>query len=132
MHPHLEFLVVDFHSESRFLLVRTLLRKFPGAVIHEADDAEDAFAIARRPNIGAIIAHRTFEMSGIELVRGFRAIDREVPIIMVSGVDREKAALDAGATSFLPYDEWLRIGSVVNVGMTDHPFPVRTVRAGAV
>jgi hypothetical protein len=33
--------------------------------------------------------------------------------VMVSGMDREEAALAAGADVFLHYDEWLRIGSVV-------------------
>jgi hypothetical protein len=32
---------------------------------------------------------------------------------MVSGIDRSEAALAAGANAFLPYDEWLRIGTVV-------------------
>ena len=108
-----QFLVVDFHAESRFLLVKTLLRKFPGATIHECDDADHATEILRRNSVTAVITHRTFEIAGIDLVRRFRDIDGVVPIVMVSGIDREQAALAAGASSFLPYDEWLRIGTVV-------------------
>lgn len=117
-----QFLVVDFHAESRFLLARTLLRKFPGAIIHECDDAEAAVAIIRRCPLAAIITHRTFEHAGADLVHQFRAVDPNVPIVMVSGIDRERSALDAGATSFLHYDEWLRIGSVVEVHVSalDH------------
>ncbi|HVU33371.1 MAG TPA: response regulator [Opitutaceae bacterium] len=107
------FVVIDFHAESRFLLVKTLRRKFPNAVIHETDDAEKAIEIARAVNLSAIITHRTFEMEGIELVRRLRDADPRVVIIMVSGIDREAAALGAGATGFLPYEEWLRIGSYV-------------------
>ncbi len=107
------FVVIDFHAESRFLLVKTLRRKFPEAAIHETDDAEKAIEIARAINLSAIITHRTFEMEGVELVRRLRDADPTVPIIMVSGIDREAQALAAGATSFLPYAEWLRIGSVV-------------------
>ena len=107
------FVVIDFHAESRFLLVKTLRRKFPEAVIHETDDAEKAIEIARAVNLSAIITHRTFEMEGIELVRRLRDADPDVPIIMVSGIDREAPALAAGATSFLHYDQWLRIGTVV-------------------
>jgi hypothetical protein len=33
--------------------------------------------------------------------------------VMVSGIDRTDAALRAGATCFLNYDEWLRVGSLV-------------------
>jgi len=114
-----QFLVVDFHAESRFLLVRTLLRKFPGALIHECDDADKAVALAHEVRFSAIVTHRTFETSGADLVRQFRTADARVPIIMVSGVDRERSALEAGADSFLHYDEWLRIGSVVEAHLTD-------------
>lgn len=107
------FLVVDFHAESRFLLVKTLLRKFPGAAIFEEEDADRAMEIVRTRNVSAVITHRTFEVEGIDLVRQFRTIGPNLPIIMVSGIDRAEAALAAGANTFLPYDEWLRLGSVV-------------------
>lgn len=111
----LKFLVVDFHAESRFLLVKTLLRKFPGAAIYEEDDAHRATEIVRTRGLSAVITHRTFEVSGCDLVRQFRTADPHVLIIMVSGIDRADSALEAGANSFLPYDEWLRIGSLVEV-----------------
>ena len=107
------FLVVDFQRESRFLLVKTLLRKFPNAVIRECEDAEQAVQMARAQDIACIITHRTFETAGVDLVRQLRDVDPQVPIVMVSGMDRAKAAVHAGATSFLSYDEWLRIGTVV-------------------
>jgi DNA-binding NarL/FixJ family response regulator len=115
MYPCLQFVVIDFHAESRFLLVKTLRRKFPTAVIHETDDAKQAIEIVRRAEIAAIITHRTFEIVGLELVRWLRNEDPMVPIIMVSGMDRAAEAVEAGATTFLPYDEWLRIGSVVEM-----------------
>lgn len=108
------FLVVDFHAESRFLLVKTLARKFPGAAIFEEDDANRATEIVRTRDLSAIVTHRTFEVSGVDLVRQFRTIAPEVPIVLVSGIDREEAALKAGANSFLPYDQWLRIGTVID------------------
>lgn len=118
------FVVIDYHAESRYLLVKTLRRKFPGAVVHESEDAEKAIEIARAVNLAAIITHRTFEMEGAELVRRLRDADPKVPIIMVSGIDRSAAAQVAGASAFLHYDEWLRIGSVVEEhlrGATDSP-----------
>lgn len=107
------FLIVDFHAESRFLLGKTLLRKFPGATIFESDEADAAIALVHQHRLNAIVTHRTFDASGPELVRAFRAAEPAVPIIMVSGEDREDVALAAGADQFLPYEEWLRIGSVV-------------------
>ena len=116
----LKFLVVDFHAESRFLLVKTLLRKFPGAAILEEDNADAAIEILRTKKPSAVITHRTFEIAGADLVRMFRAVDPDVPIVMVSGIDREEAALHAGASTFLHYDEWLRVGSVVEAYLSTH------------
>jgi CheY-like chemotaxis protein len=107
------FLVVDHNRESRFLLVKTLLRKYPGCVIHETDDPEQAVTLAQRGGLTAIISHRTSEMLGVELVARFREVDLKVPIVMVSGIERTGPALRAGADCFLLYDEWLRIGTVV-------------------
>ncbi|HUR56521.1 MAG TPA: hypothetical protein VM029_02345 [Opitutaceae bacterium] len=95
------------------MLVKCLLRKFPDAVVQEAKDGDSALAMARRGGLKAIISHRTTEMLGVELVEKFREADVSVPIVMVSGIDRTQPALAAGADRFLLYDEWLRIGTVV-------------------
>jgi DNA-binding NtrC family response regulator len=108
------FLVIDFQRDSRFLLVKTLARKFPEAVIRECEDAAQAVQMARTQDVACIVTHRTFETPGAELVRQLREVDPSVPIVMVSGLDRQRAAMEAGATSFLNYDEWLRIGSIVD------------------
>jgi DNA-binding response OmpR family regulator len=75
--------------------------------------ADTALAVARTDRLAVIITHRTSEMAGADLVREFRAINADVPIVMVSGVDRREAAAAAGATTFLLYDEWKQIGAVV-------------------
>ena len=116
-----QFLVIDFHAESRYLLVRTLLRRFPQATIHECDDARRALELARAVNLRAIVTHRTFDVSGLELVKLLRDADPEVPIVMVSGIDREQDALRAGANAFLLYDEWLRLGVAVEHAMAGAP-----------
>ncbi len=109
----LNFLVVDHNGDSRFLLVKCLLRKFPRAIILEAQDGESAIETARRGGLAAIVSHRTSEMLGTELVEKLREADISVPIVMVSGIDRTQPALAAGADRFLLYDEWLRIGTMV-------------------
>lgn len=108
------FVVIDFNAESRQLLVRTLRRKFPDAVVHETDDTDKALAMARAVGAVAIVTHRTFDMPGAEVVQQLRNAEPSVVIVMVSGMDRETEALGAGADSFLPYDQWLRIGTVVD------------------
>jgi CheY-like chemotaxis protein len=109
----LNFLVVDDNPDSRFLLVRTLLRKFPAAVIHECQGAERSFELARQEVLTAIVVHRATEIGGIPLLRELRAIASSVPIVMVSSIDRREAAMASGANAFLLYDEWLRIGTVM-------------------
>jgi DNA-binding response OmpR family regulator len=104
---------VDYHAETRYLLAKTLLRKFPDAVIRECDELEAAKEIVQKEPLSAIVCHRTFDVSNIEVVRELRAADSEVPIIMVSGIDREESGLAVGATAFLSLGEWLRIGTVV-------------------
>lgn len=110
--PH-KFLIVDDNSDSRFLLVKTLLRKFPQAILQETQDGESSIALTRSELLDAVVVHRAAEMDGLTLIRLLRQVNRTVPIVMVSGIDRSKTALEAGATTFLNYDAWLRIGTVV-------------------
>jgi CheY-like chemotaxis protein len=110
----LKFLVIDDNADSRFLLVKTLLRKFPSAIVHECQSSAAALVMAKTNDLSAIISHRTTETAGIALLRELRQINPQVPMVMVSGVDRRELALAAGADRFLLYDEWLRIGTVVD------------------
>jgi CheY-like chemotaxis protein len=114
MSAPLKFLVIDDNADSRFLLVKTLLRKFPSAVIHECQSSAAALVMAKTSDLAAIISHRTTETAGISLLRELRQINPGVPMVMVSGVDRRELALAAGADRFLLYDEWLRIGTIVD------------------
>ena len=41
---------------------------------------------------------------------------------MISGIDRTREALAAGATRFLNYDEWLRIGAVISDVLATQPY----------
>mgnify|MGYP001578304715 CR=1 FL=1 len=107
------FLVVDDNADSRFLLVKTLLRKFPTAIIRECQECVDAVKIAQLDTLAAIVAHRAADLDGISLIRELRAANPKVIILMVSGLDRTESAIRAGATCFLNYDEWLRVGSLV-------------------
>lgn len=111
--PH-NFLIVDDNPDSRFLLVKTLLRKFPQAVLQETQDGESALAMARSEKLDAVVVHRAAEVDGITLVRNLRLTNAKIPIVMVSGIDRTQPAMEAGANTFLSYEAWLRIGTVVN------------------
>lgn len=110
---HRKFLVIDDHVDNRFLLTRTLQRKYPGAVVTECSTLAAALAQVGRDGIDAVVSHRAGELDGLELVRELRRAAPAMPIVMVSGLDRTRAALTAGATRFLNYDEWLRLGTVM-------------------
>ena len=129
----LTILVVDHHRDSRFLLVKSLHRRFPHASIKEAEDGPTALRLAGGPEIAAIVTHRTPEYLGTELVEKFRAVNERAHIVMVSGAERTDRALAAGADRFVLYDEWLRVGSVVKelleVGQRTLPARTDAVRA---
>lgn len=112
--PVRKFLVIDDNVDNRFLLTRTVLRKYPQAVIIESGDLAAALEQVRLGGLDAVISHRAGEVDGLELLRELRAAHPTVPIVMVSGYDRTRAALEAGATCFLNYDEWLRLGTVID------------------
>jgi DNA-binding NtrC family response regulator len=111
--PLCRFLVIDENSDGRFLLSKTLLRAFPNAMVVECRSADTAFHVLQTEEVAAILSHRTLEFDGAGLVRELRKLNAEVPIVMVSGFDREKLALEAGATRFFNYDQWPRIGIFV-------------------
>lgn len=109
----LRILIVDDVDENRFLLSKTLLRKFPGSAITECEDSSTALAMAKADVPSVIITHRAHDLDGISLCRELRAANRNTPIIMVSGRESCPEAVEAGATAFLNYEAWLRIGTVV-------------------
>lgn len=95
------------------LLAKTLMRKFPQAVVFECQHGDAAVRLVAAEKISAVVAHRTFDYDGETLVSLLRRVNPKVPIVMVSGYDRSDRAVAAGADAFLNYDAWLKIGSVV-------------------
>src|SRR5438309_812977 len=113
MQSFLKFLLVDDVPENRFLLAKTLLRKFPQALIQECQDSDPAIAAVKSEKLTAIVVHRASDIDGLTLIAMMRHVNPTVPIVMVSGRDSCPESSLAGATFFLNYDAWLRIGTVV-------------------
>lgn len=110
----LRFLVVDDDAEGRFLIAKTLLRKFPTASIVECGSAGSAFEVAQSGKLSLVVSHRTFDCDGAALVREIRRRAPRVPIVMVvPAADRQRQASASGADAFLTRDEWLMVGSRV-------------------
>lgn len=107
------FLLVDDSPDGRYLISKTLLRKFPRATIVECRTAETAFAAIEREMPSLIVTHRTYEFTGLDLLRELRRRAPGVLILMTSGIDRREHAMEAGADAFYTYDEWLMVGNHV-------------------
>ena len=108
-----KFLIVEHNPEGQFLLSKTLKRKFPDAEVRGCQDADAALSTAREERWDAVIVHRAADVDGVSLTKLLRESHPDMLILMVSGYDRAKEALAAGATTFLSYDEWLRVGTVL-------------------
>jgi CheY-like chemotaxis protein len=108
-----KFLLVDDIDDNRYLLAKTLLRKFPSSTCIECRTSATALAAATGERPVAVVVHRADDLDGPQLIRRMRAMGVQVPIIMVSGREDCPEAVAAGATTFLNYDAWLRIGTVV-------------------
>lgn len=108
-----KFLLIDNHADNRALLARTLARKFPGAEIMEWSLLGGVVKSAAAETIDCVVLHRTNDAEAIQLVLEIRRVNAHVPILVLSGVDRSDSALKAGADGFLNFDEWLRVGTVV-------------------
>jgi DNA-binding NtrC family response regulator len=109
----LRFLVIDDNPDGRFLVSKTLLRKFPNAIVIEAQSADAALRMLVEQAITLIVSHRTFEFDAIALVKEIRHRNAEIPLVVMSGIDRSAAVREAGADAFLTYDEWLMVGNQV-------------------
>ncbi len=107
-----KFLVVDDVPENRFLLAKTLLRKFPEALVQECQLSTPAI-LAAKSELTAIIVHRSEDLDGPALIAALRKVNPKAALVMVSGRDSCPEAFTAGADAFLNYDAWLRIGTVV-------------------
>ena len=113
LNPPRKLLVIDHNTDNGTLLVRSLARKFPAALIQLCKQSGLALEAIKTERIDAVIAHRTEEEDAVTLIEAIREIDAKLPIVAVSGIDRSEKVLAAGADGFLNYDEWLRIGTVV-------------------
>src|SRR4051812_34061514 len=96
----LNFLVVDHNADSRLLLTKTLQRKFAGATIHECETIEAAVPLLLSKKVDAVVSHRVIGYDGATTIRMLRRTNATVPIVMISGVDRQREANEAGATTF--------------------------------
>lgn len=109
----LTFLVVDCLEDNRLIVVQSLRRANDGAVVLEAETEEEAVALAKTASLAAVVVHRALGLDNGETVKAIRAVNASVPILLVSGSNREAVAKESGANRFHPYDRWQEISAVV-------------------
>lgn len=114
----LKLLVIDDNSDSRMLLTKTLMRKYPECAVIECQNGDTAVRLAEKEPLAAVVVHRTFEYDAETLVALLRRVNATVPIVAVSGFDRSAQVRAAGADMFLNFDAWLQIGNVVAEAIT--------------
>lgn len=117
--PLHKFLVVDDVPDNRFLVSKSLLKKFPGSLVQECEESTPAIAAVQHDRLSAIIVHRGLDVDGPTMVALVRRVNPSVPIIMVSGRESCPAAIEAGANAFLNYESWQRIGALVEQTITE-------------
>jgi CheY-like chemotaxis protein len=104
---------VDDNPDNRYLLAKTLIRRYPSALVQECQDSTPAMVAAERSSLTAAVVHRASDVDGLPMVEMIRKARPLLPILFVSGADLRAKAFEAGATAFLNYDAWLRVGVVV-------------------
>ncbi len=96
-------LIVDDEPEIVTLLQEFLTLK--GYTVYSAGDGREALRVvkAERPHV-VLLDIRMPKMNGLETLRQIREIDREIAVVMVTGINEEatgQAALKLGACDYL-------------------------------
>ncbi len=101
--PAIELLVVDDDAEFRETLVRRMDRS--GLVVHGAASAEEALDLAQRRRFDVAVLDMMMPgMSGLELLRRFRAEHPECEVLLLTGQGTIETAVEAmrsGAFNYL-------------------------------
>lgn len=112
VHGPFKLLVIDDDKMGRKLLRRRFSRLFPQANIDEVASGEEALVEVEKRNYDIITVDHFMavdEMSGEETIRALRAKDVDALIVGISGNEKEKEHLSAGAQDFfqkpIPGDE---------------------------
>ena len=111
------FLIIDDDSRGLLYISKTLLRHYPDALVQECQDLNTAVGflsgLPAAQHRTVVIAHRTFQVGGRDLVAALRAAHSSVPIVWMGDPEEAPLSQPAGATRFLDKEAWLVIGTTV-------------------
>lgn len=97
------------HADRDFLgqLERFFRTSQPGYEVVAFANSVEALEHARQGSVALMVTSYLLpQIDGLHLIRSVRAFDPEVPIIMISDVPVEVAALSHGASAFIDTDAW--------------------------
>lgn len=107
------FLVVEDQPDNRALLINALMRKFPGSRLTTCDASAAVMKAVQASTLTAVIVHRASDADGLPRLEMLRTADSALPLILISSANNRTGAFEAGASAYLTYDSWVRIGAVV-------------------
>jgi PAS domain S-box-containing protein len=89
-------LVIDDNPDDRLLAARELRRGFPDASLVEVDSAAefDAALSEARPDL-VVTDYQMGWMDGLDVLRLVKALDPDIPVVMVTGTGGEAVAVEA-------------------------------------
>jgi DNA-binding NarL/FixJ family response regulator len=100
-----QILVVDDSAAVRGRLAALLSSDLPGAIVHEADDADAALVLAGAQPIDVVVLDLHMPRGdGLELIAAFRALARPPRVLVLTADATEQhrhACLARGAEAFL-------------------------------
>lgn len=83
-------------------LIELVKHKFPD---FEIDGVDDGLPLVEKVRLGRydliFTDNGMLSINGLEAIREIRKFDKDAPIYMLSGSDKEKEALKAGATGYI-------------------------------
>jgi DNA-binding response OmpR family regulator len=89
-------LIVDDEEALAYSMQQALQAEFPGVLVELGYSGEEGLSRMAEANYDLIIADlRMPGFNGLELVKGVRYLDRQVPIVLVTGFGSETVRLEA-------------------------------------
>ena len=124
-HRH-KFLVISDVPDNRFIFVRTLLRKFPDALIEECQLSTTAIGALQANVPSVILAHRSSDIDLGHLIPLLRHVSASVPIIAITGRNNPIEIAQLGANAVLTSDAWQVLDELVDEVLLKPEQPLRT------